>query len=118
VAARQASHALLLGSDASLAALLADVLTEVGIVLHVGAAPPSRPDLVLVQLERGESLLSTLQSARDGTYPAPVFVLLPFADDQMMQRALRMGARGCFALGQPLEVLRRMVLAVLPGRVL
>lgn len=115
--ARQASHALLLGADASLAALLADVLAEVGVALHVGAAPPARPDLVLVQLERGESLLSTLQSARDGTYPAPIFVLLPFADDRMMQRALRMGARGCFALGQPLEGLRRMVLAALAGRI-
>lgn len=117
MAARQAGQALLLGSDASLASLLADVLSEVGIALHVGAAPPSRPDFVLVQLERGESLLSTLQSARDGTYPAPVFVLLPFADDRMMQRALRLGARGCFALGQPLEGLRRMVLAALPGRI-
>ncbi|KFE69382.1 hypothetical protein [Hyalangium minutum] len=113
--ARQAGQALLLGADESLAALLADVLSEVGISLHVGEGPPARPDLVLVQIERGESLLSALQGARDGTYPAPVFVLLPFADDRMMQRALRLGARGCFALGQPLEVLRRMVLSVLPA---
>ncbi len=113
--ARQAGHALLLGADASLAALLTDVLAEVGITLHVGEARSARPDLVLVQVERGESLLNALQSARDGTYPAPVFILLPFADEQMMQRALRLGARGCFALGQPLEGLRRMVLAVLPA---
>lgn len=106
---------LLLGADESLAALLADVLSELGVSLHVGEESPARPDLVLVQIERGESLLSALQSARDGTYPAPVFVLLPFADDRMMQRALRLGARGCFALGQPLEVLRRMVLSVLPA---
>lgn len=113
--ARQAGQALLLGADASLAALLTDVLAEVGITLHVGEAHSTRPDLVLVQVERGESLLHALQSARDGTYPAPVFILLPFADEQMMQRALRLGARGCFALGQPLEGLRRMVLAVLPA---
>lgn len=113
--ARQASQALLLGADDSLAALLTDVFTEVGITLHVGDARSARLDLVLVQVERGESLLSALQRARDGTYPAPVFILLPFADERMMQRALRLGARGCFALGQPLEVLRRMVLAVLPS---
>lgn len=112
---RQAGHALLLGADDSLAALLTDVLSEVGITLHVGEARSARLDLVLIQIERGENLLNALQSARDGTYPAPVFVLLPFADDRMMQRALRLGARGCFALGQPLEGLRRMVLAVLPA---
>lgn len=112
---RQAGHALLLDADDSLAALLTDVLSEVGVTLHVGEARSACPDLVLVQVDRGESLLSALQSARDGTYPAPVFVLLPFADERMMQRALRLGARGCFALGQPLEGLCRMVLAVLPA---
>lgn len=112
---RQAGHALLLGADDSLAALLTDVLSEVGITLHVGEARSARPDLVLVQVERGEGLLNALQGARDGTYPAPVFILLPFADERMMQRALRLGARGCFALGQPLEGLRRMLLAVLPA---
>jgi DNA-binding NarL/FixJ family response regulator len=115
VGARQAGHALLLGADDSLAALLTDVLLEIGVTLHVGEARSDSPDLVLVQVERGESLLSALQSARDGTYPAPVLLLLPFADEQVMQRALRLGARGCFALGQPLEVLRQMVRAVLPA---
>lgn len=112
---RQVGNALLLGADDSLAALLTDVLSEVGVILHVGEARSARLDLVLVQVDRGENLLSVLQSARDGTYPAPVFILLPFADERMMQRALRLGARGCFALGQPLEGLRRMVLAVLPA---
>jgi DNA-binding NarL/FixJ family response regulator len=115
VGVRQAGNALLLGADDSLAALLTDVLSEVGVTLQVGEAHSARPDLVLVQLGRGENLLGALQSARDGTYPAPVFILLPFADERMMQRALRLGARGCFALGQPLEGLRRMVLAVLPA---
>jgi DNA-binding NarL/FixJ family response regulator len=114
VGPRQAS-ALLLGADDSLAALLSDVLEDVGITLRAGEALSPRPDLVLLHVERGEGMLSALQSARDGTYPAPVFVLLPFADDRLMQRALRMGARGCFALGQPLEVLLQMVLAVRQG---
>jgi len=115
VGARQAGHALLLGADDSLAALLFDVLSEVGITLHVGEASFARPDLVLLQVGRGENILNALQSARDGTYPAPVFILLPFADERQMQRALRLGARGCFALGQPLEGLRQMLLAVLPA---
>jgi hypothetical protein len=116
VEARTAASAVLLGADDSLAALLADVLGEVGVSLHVGEARATPPDLVLVQVERGQSLLGVLQSARDGTYPAPVFVLLPFADERLMQRALRLGARGCFALGQPLEGLRRMVLGALSRR--
>jgi DNA-binding NarL/FixJ family response regulator len=106
--------ALLLGADDSLEALLRDVLAEVGIALSTDEARSSRPDLVLVHLQRGESMLAALQSARDGTYPAPVFVLLPFFDDRMIQQALRLGARGCFALGQPLESLCRMVLAAAP----
>jgi len=44
------------------------------------------------------------------------FVLVPFFDDRMIQQALRLGARGCFALGQPLESLCRMVLAAAPLR--
>jgi DNA-binding NarL/FixJ family response regulator len=114
VGPRQAS-ALLLGADDSLAALLSDVLEEEGIALRAGEALSPRPDLVLLHVQRGDGMLSALQSARDGTSPAPVFVLLPFADDRLMQRALRMGARGCFALGQPMEVLLQMVLAVLQG---
>lgn len=106
--------ARLLGADDSLAALLRDVFGEVGITLCTGEERSSRPDLVLVLVQRGDSILGALQSARDGTYPAPVFVLVPFADERMMQLALRLGARGCFALGQPLEELRRMVLAVVP----
>ncbi|HEX8697486.1 MAG TPA: hypothetical protein VF815_01485 [Myxococcaceae bacterium] len=106
---------LLLGADDSLAALLRDVLTEVGIALSTVEARPARPDLVLVHWQRGESMLATLQSARDGTYPAPVFVLLPFLDDRLIQQALRLGARGCFALGQPLESLCRMLLAAAPA---
>lgn len=108
----QATRVLLLGADESLAALLGDVLGEFGIALREDGPRFPRPDLVLVHVQRGESILSALQSARDGTYPAPVFVLLPFADERMMELALRLGARGCFALGQPLDELCRMVLAV------
>jgi hypothetical protein len=107
------ANALLLGADESLASLLADVLGEVGIALHTGGAGAPRPEVVLVLVERGESVLAALQRARDGTYPAPIFVLVPFADERLMQLALRLGARACFALGQPMDELRRMVLSVL-----
>ena len=108
--------ALLLGADDSLVALLRDVFAEMGIALSTGEARSAPPDLVLVHLQRGESILAALQRARDGTYPAPVFMLVPFFDDRMIQQALRLGARGCFALGQPLESLCRMVLAAAPLR--
>ncbi len=107
---RASANVLLLGADDSLAALLRDVFAEVGIALSTGDARAARPDVVLVHVQRGESMLAALQSARDGTYPAPVFMLVPFFDERMIQRALRLGARGCFALGQPLEALCRMVL--------
>lgn len=111
---RPRASALLLGGDDSLSALLRDVFAEVGVTLKTGEGRAVRPDLVLVHLQRGESILAAMQRARDGTYPAPVFVLVPFFDDRMIQQALRLGARGCFALGQPLEALCRMVLAAAP----
>lgn len=110
------ANAWLLGADESLASLLADVLGEAGIALHTEGAGAPRPEVVLVLVERGESVLTALQRARDGTYPAPVIILVPFADERQMQLALRLGARGCFALGHPMDELRRMVLAGLPGR--
>jgi len=113
---RPCVSALLLGADDSLVALLRDVFAEMDIALSTGEARSALPDLVLVQLQRGESMLAAMQRARDGTHPAPVFVLVPFFDDRMIQQALRLGARGCFALGQPLESLCRMVLAAAPLR--
>lgn len=113
---RPSVNVLLLGADDSLAALLRDVFVEVGIVLSTGEARSARPDVVLVHVQRGESMLSAVQSARDGTYPAPLVVLVPFFDERMIQRALRLGARGCFALGQPLEALCRMVLEMAPSQ--
>ncbi len=111
------ASALLLGADDTLQSLLSDVLEEVGIHVSTRAGPGLRPELVLVLVQRSESMLSALQRARDGTYPAPVFVLVPFADERQIQLALRLGARGCFALGRPLEELRRMLLEVVPGEV-
>ncbi|MDY7229638.1 DNA-binding response regulator [Hyalangium rubrum] len=111
--ARSTACVWLLGANDSLSALLRDVFAEDGLALHTGEAGAPRADLVLVHIQRGESVLGALQSARDGTYPAPVFVLVPFADERLIQLALRLGARGCFALGQPLDELRRMVCAVI-----
>jgi DNA-binding NarL/FixJ family response regulator len=98
----------LLGADAALTALLADVLGDEGVRL---AGPDAAPDLVLALVGRAQALLPALQHAR-GT---PLIVLLPFADERLQRQALELGARGCFALGQPLEALRARVRGVLRG---
>nr|WP_225937843.1 DNA-binding response regulator [Myxococcus sp. RHSTA-1-4] len=104
-----------MGGDASLGSLLADVLGELGITLDVeapGSAVP--PDVVLAHVERGEAILPLLQRARELTAEGPVIVLVPFADERLVRLALRLGARDCFALGRPLDELRRVLLAHLP----
>ncbi|MFP2927573.1 DNA-binding response regulator [Pyxidicoccus sp. 3LG] len=109
------ARALLLGGDASLASLLSDVLAEVGLALVPEGADGGRPDLVLVHVERGEGILRLLQRARELTCDGPVIVLVPFADERLVQLALKLGARDCFALGQPLAELHRVLCAHVPG---
>ncbi|WP_141589875.1 MULTISPECIES: DNA-binding response regulator [unclassified Myxococcus] len=109
------ARALLLGGDASLSSLLMDVLAELGIALESGAPAGGCPDLVLVHVERGESLQRRLQRARELSPQGPIIVLVPFADERLMGLALRLGARDCFALGGPLGELRRVLLAHVPG---
>ncbi len=108
------ARALLLGGDASLGSLLADVLAELGIALELSPATAERPDLVLVHVERGESLPCQIQLAREFTSEGPVIVLVPFADERLVGLALRLGARDCFALGSPLDELRRVLMAHVP----
>lgn len=108
-------RALLLGGDESLTALLVDVLGELGIALDSGGAGAVGPDVVLVHAERGEGILRLLRQARELSRGGPVIVLVPFADERLVQLALRLGARDCFALGRPLEELRRVLLAHVPG---
>ena len=110
------ARALLVGGDASLSSLLADVLGELGIALELdGPGLAARPDLVLVHVERGEGIQRLLARARELMRHGPLIVLVPFADERLVQLALRLGARDCFALGRPLEELRRMLRAHLPG---
>ena len=103
------------GADAHLTALLADVLRDEGVqVAPAGAAAGSAgaaPDLTLALVSRPEALPRALAH----TPQAPVIVLLPFAEERLQRRALELGARGCFALGQPLEALRALVRGVLHG---
>jgi DNA-binding NarL/FixJ family response regulator len=106
---------LLREADDALFVLLEEVLGERGFALHTDPGSAPRPELVLVLAHRGESLPCTLQQAREGIWPAPVFVLVPFADERMMTLALKLGARGCFALGQPLDELCHLLLAAVPG---
>ncbi len=48
--------------------------------------------------------------------PAPVFALLPFEDDRLRRLAVSLGARGCYALGTPLESLKELLRDVVPPR--
>ncbi|QSQ25435.1 response regulator [Pyxidicoccus parkwayensis] len=110
------ARALLVGGDASLSSLLKDVLGELGIALELdGPGVAVSPDLVLVHVERGEGLHRLLGRARELLRQGPFIVLVPFADDRLVQLALRLGARDCYALGRPLEELRRMLRTHLPG---
>ena len=98
-------RAALLGADAPLSALLADVLRDEGIGL---AAPGMAADVVLALVGRTEALAPVLRRAA-----APVIVLLPFAEERLQRRALELGAHGCFALGRPLAELSAQVRAAL-----
>ena len=98
----------LLGTDAPLTALLADVLSDEGVSLAPAGA---QADVVLALVGRAEALAPALQRARG----APLILLLPFADERVQRRALELGARGCFALGEPLAGLRALVRGALQG---
>jgi hypothetical protein len=102
--------AAVLGADTSLRALLEDVLGEVGVVL----LPPGDcqgADLVLTQLSSEEQPAAGLVPPWPASLP-PLVVLLPFADDLLRTQAVQMGARGCYAMGTPLALLRACVLEV------
>jgi DNA-binding NarL/FixJ family response regulator len=58
---------------------------------------------------RGESVSRVLQVAGNESVPAPVVVLLPFDDERLRHSALNLGARGCYALGTPLEELKGLL---------
>ncbi len=93
------------GADESLRSLLSDVLGDMGLALQ---GPGERhADVVLALVERGESLPGVLRAARSGA--APVLVLLPFEDERLRSSALSQGARGCYALGTPLEALKTLL---------
>ncbi|MDC0708196.1 transcriptional regulator [Stigmatella sp. ncwal1] len=114
-ACSRTARVLLLGADASLASLVSDVLGEVGITVMTEEANPQATGAVLVMVQRGDSILGALQRAREAAGTAPVFVLVPFADGRLVQLAIQLGAQGCFALGQPMEELLRMVRSGLSG---
>lgn len=97
------------GADDALSAVLGEVLEELGIKLSGHGDGESPPDLVLVLVQRGDSVLRLLQVARDGTGRAPVLVLLPFADEKLEGQATGQGAFGCYALGTPLDRLRTLI---------
>jgi hypothetical protein len=104
-------QAVLHAADASLEALLRDVLGDLGIELRGPGEPCARPDVVLALVQRGDSMPRVLETA--GAPRAPVVLVLPFADERLARLGVELGARGCYALGTPLEELRRLLGALL-----
>lgn len=99
------------GADESLRSLLSDVLGDMGLALCSGGTG-ARPDVVLALVQRGESISWVLQAAGNESGLAPVVVLLPFDDERLRRSALNLGARGCYALGTPLEELKGLLRGV------
>ena len=98
------------GADESLRSLLNDVLGDMGLALRGFGDDAGQPDVVLALVQRGDSLPRLLQTAQEEA--APVVVLLPFEDERLRGLALNLGARGCYALGTPLEELKRVLRGV------
>ena len=96
------------GADESLRALLSDVLEDMGLLLR-GSGAGARPDVVLALVQREDSVPRVLRVAGDEAGAAPVVVLLPFEDERLRQLAMSLGARDCYALGTPLERLKRLL---------
>ncbi|XXF78322.1 DNA-binding response regulator [Myxococcaceae bacterium GXIMD 01537] len=101
-------HAVLHAADASLEALLRDVLSDLGIEVRGAGDAGARPDVVLALVQRGDSVPRVLETA--GAPRAPVVLVLPFADERLVRHAVNQGARGCYALGTPLDELRRLLM--------
>jgi hypothetical protein len=93
------------GADESLRSLLSDVLGDMGLALR--SPGEARPDVVLTLVQQGEAVQRVLQAAGGGV--TPVLVLLPFEDERLRHLVLGLGARGCYALGTPLEELKRLL---------
>lgn len=108
------TQVVLHGADESLRALLSDVLGDMGLTL-CGRADEARPDVVLALVQRGESVSRVLQVAGNESGLTPVVVLLPFDDERLRRSALNLGARGCYALGTPLEELKGLLRDVVGG---
>jgi hypothetical protein len=93
------------GADESLRSLLSDVLGDMGIPLEEDGGG-ARPGVVLALVEREDSVRGVL---REVSGAVPVIVLLPFEDERLRCLAMRLGARSCYALGTPLEALKRLL---------
>ena len=102
-------------ADESLRSLLSDVLGDMGIALRASAMGP-RPDVVLALVRGADSVAGVLRAAGNEAGAAPVVVLLPFDDERLRSSALKLGARGCYALGTPLEELKELLRDVVSPR--
>lgn len=97
------------GADESLRSLLSDVLGDMGIRLVPPEARVGPPDVVLALVEREDSVPRVLRAVAECSGRVPVLVLLPFEDERLRRLAMGLGAWGCYALGTPLEALKRLL---------
>jgi DNA-binding NarL/FixJ family response regulator len=95
------------GADESLCSLLKDVLGDMGLAVGGFGDGGERPDVVLALMQGGDSLPWVLRLAQEEA--TPVVVLLPFEDERLRHMVEDLGAHGCYALGTPLEDLKRLL---------
>ena len=101
-------------ADESLRSLLSDVLGDMGIALRPSGGG-LHPDVVLALVQGADRVARVRRGAGNEAGPAPVVVLLPFDDERLRSAALKLGARGCYALGTPLEELKELLRDVVDG---
>lgn len=94
------------GLDAALKALVADVLTEVGL----RAAEPGRADVVLTTFDGSRPMGELLREARAASGAERVVVILPIEASGLAEVAMGCGAAGAFTLGTSLKRLEAAVL--------
>jgi hypothetical protein len=102
-------RALLIGEfDASLSAVLADVLDEQGVALEEDQ-PTKRPDLILAIATHRDLLTWVVGTARQLGRGVPVVAITALVDDAIADDAIALGAAAVYAMEQPLSHLRVVV---------
>jgi len=102
-------RAVVHADDQAVLGLLQDVLAQLGFETGRDAGWQEPPALVLAHVSPGATPRAVYSRARAGTR-APIILVLPlFADERLVDDAIRVGADACYALGTPLAFLAGIV---------